>query len=153
MKTYKNFEEDFEKAKANMELLEKIVSVGIPKKQAVYFNSISVDSKYSMGQRTYLYVGDKLVHCNDERKFYVGHNKFIETHGKIVVRFNKGEFKKYMAMCEEMYKALAIEANASKYISLVDNIKDFIKPNIDLKNSQFNKSKGIGCVYIEKQFV
>ena len=39
------------------------------------------------------------------------------------------------------------------YISLVDNIKDFIKPNIDLKNSQFNKSKGIGCVYIEKQFV
>lgn len=104
MKTYKNFEEDFEKAKANMELLENIVSVGIPKKQAVYFNSISVDSKYSMGQRTYLYVGDKLVHCNDERKFYVGHNKFI-------------------------------------------------KPNIDLKNSQFNKSKGIGCVYIEKQFV
>lgn len=85
-----------------------------------------------MGQRTYLYVGNKLVHCNDERKFYVGHNKFIETHGKIVVRFNKGEFKKYMAMCEEMYKALAIEANASKYISLVDNIKDFIKPNIDL---------------------
>lgn len=79
MKTYKNFEEDFEKAKANMELLENIVSVGIPKKQ--------------------------------------------------------GEFKKYMAMCEEMYKALAIEANASKYISLVDNIKDFIKPNIDLKNS------------------
>lgn len=134
MKTYKNFEEDFEKAKANMELLENIVSVGIPKKQAVYFNSISVDSKYSMGQRTYLYVGDKLVHCNDES-------------------FNKGEFKKYMAMCEEMYKALAIEANASKYISLVDNIKDFIKPNIDLKNSQFNKSKGIGCVYIEKQFV
>lgn len=123
MKTYKNFEEDFEKAKANMELLENIVSVGIPKKQAVYFNSISVDSKYSRGQRTYLYV------------------------------FNKGEFKKYMAMCEEMYKALAIEANASKYISLVDNIKDFIKPNIDLKNSQFNKSKGIGCVYIEKQFV
>ena len=56
-------------------------------------------------------------------------------------------------MCEEMYKALAIEANASKYISLVDNIKDFIKPNIDFKNSQFNKSKGIGCVYIEKQFV
>lgn len=82
MKTYKNFEEDFEKAKANMELLES-----------------------------------------------------IETHGKIVVRFNKGEFKKYMAMCEEMYKALAIKANASKYISLVDNIKDFIKPNIDLKNS------------------
>lgn len=64
MKTYKNFKEDFEKAKANMELLENIVSVGIPKKQ-----------------------------------------------------------------------------------------KDFIKPNIDLKNSQFNKSKGIGCVYIEKQFV
>lgn len=62
MKTYKNFEEDFEKAKANIELLENIVSVGIPKKQAVYFNSISVDSKYSMGQRTYLYVGDKLVH-------------------------------------------------------------------------------------------
>lgn len=148
MKTYKNFEEDFEKAKANMELLENIVSVGIPKKQAVYFNSISVDSKYSMGQRTYLYVGDKLVHCNDKRKFYVGHDKFIETHGKIVVRFNKGEFKKYMAMCEEI-----IEANASKYISLVDNIKDFIKPNIDLKNSQFNKRKGIGCVYIEKQFV
>lgn len=56
-------------------------------------------------------------------------------------------------MCEEMYKALAIKANASKYISLVDNIKDFIKPNIDLKNSLFNKSKGIGCVYIEKQFV
>lgn len=54
MKTYKNFEEDFEKAKANMGLLENIVSVGIPKKQAVYFNSISVDSKYSMGQRTYL---------------------------------------------------------------------------------------------------
>lgn len=103
MKTYKNFEEDFEKAKANMELLETIVSVGIPKKQAVYFN------KYSMGQRTYLYVGDKLVHCNDERKFYVWHNKFIETHGKIVVRFNKGEFKKYMAMCEE----IAINANAS----------------------------------------
>lgn len=153
MKTYKNFEEDFEKAKANIELLENIVSVGIPKKQAVYFNSISVDSKYSMGQRTYLYVGDKLVHCNDERSFYVGHNKFVETHGKIVVRFNKGQFKKYMAMCEEMYKALAIKANASKYISLVDNIKDFIKPNIDLKNSQFNKSKGIGCVYIEKQFV
>lgn len=147
MKTYKNFEGDFEKAKANIELLENIVSVGIPKKQAVYFNSISVDSKYSMGQRTYLYVGDKLVHCNDERRFYV------ETHGKIVVRFNKGQFKKYMAMCEEMYKALAIKANASKYISLVDNIKDFIKPNIDLKNSQFNKSKGIGCVYIEKQFV
>lgn len=122
MKTYKNFEEDFEKAKANMELLETIVSVGIPKKQ-------------------------------DERKFYVGHNKFIETHGKIVVRFNKKEFKKYMELCEEMYKALKIKANASKYISLVDNIKDFIKPNIDLKNSQFNKSKGIGCIYIEKQFV
>lgn len=127
MKTYKIFESYFEKAKADMELLQNIVSVGIPKKQAVYFNSISV-----------------------ERKFYVGHNKFIETHGKIVVRFNKGEFKKYMAMCEEMYKALAIKANASKYISLVDNI---IKPNIDLKNSRFNKSKGIGCVYIEKQFV
>lgn len=46
MKTYKNFEEDFEKAKANMELLENIVFVGIPKKQAVYFNSISVNSKY-----------------------------------------------------------------------------------------------------------
>lgn len=31
--------------------------------------------------------------------------------------------------------------------------EDFIKPNIDIKNSQFNKNKGIGCVYIEKQFV
>lgn len=92
MKTYKNFEEDFEKAKANMELLENIVSVGIPKKQAVYFNSISVDSKYSMGQRTYLHVGDKF----DERKFYVGHNK---THGKIVVRFNKGEFRLCAKKC------------------------------------------------------
>ena len=69
MKTYKNFEEDFEKAEANMELLENIVSVGIPKKQAVYFNSISVDSKYSMGQRTYLYVGDKLVHCMMKESF------------------------------------------------------------------------------------
>jgi hypothetical protein len=153
MKTYKNFEEDFEKAKANMELLENLVSVGIPKKQAVYFNSISVDSKYSMGQRTYLYVGDKLVHCNDERKFYVGHNKFIETHGKIVVRFNKGEFKKYMAMCEEMYKALVIEANASKYISLVDDIKELIKPNINIKVSQFNRNTGLGCITISKQFV
>lgn len=152
MKTYKNFEEDFEKAKANIELLENIVSVGISKKQAVYFNSISVDSKYSMGQRTYLYVGDKLVHCNDERKFYVGHNKFIETHGKIVVRFNKGEFKKYMAMCEEMYKA-KIEANASKYISLVDDIKELIKPNINIKVSQFNRNTGLGCITISKQFV
>lgn len=152
MKTYKNFEEDFEKAKANMKLLENIVSVGISKKQAVYFNSISVDSKYSMGQRTYLYVGDKLVHCNDERKFYVGHNKFIETHGKIVVRFNKGEFKKYMAMCEEMYKA-KIEANASKYISLVDDIKELIKPNINIKVSQFNRNTGLGCITISKQFV
>lgn len=152
MKTYKNFEEDFEKAKANMELLENIVSVGISKKQAVYFNSISVDSKYSMRQRTYLYVGDKLVHCNDERKFYVGHNKFIETHGKIVVRFNKGEFKKYMAMCEEMYKA-KIEANASKYISLVDDIKELIKPNINIKVSQFNRNTGLGCITISKQFV
>lgn len=44
MKTYKNFEEELEKAKANMELLQNIVSVGIPKKQAVYFNSISVYS-------------------------------------------------------------------------------------------------------------
>lgn len=148
MKTYKNFEEDFEKAKANMELLENIVSVGIPKKQAVYFNSISVDSKYSMGQRTYLYVGDKLVHCNDERKFYVGHNKFIETHGKIVVRFNKGEFKKYMAICEEI-----IDANASKYISLVDNAKELIKPNIDIKISRFNRNTGLGCITISKQFV
>lgn len=153
MKTYKNFEEDFKKAKANMELPENIVSVGIPKKQAVYFNSISADSKYSMGQRTCLCAGDKSVHCNDERKFHVGHNKFIGTRGKTVVRFNKGEFEKYMAMCEEMYKALAIKANASKYISLADNIKDFIKPNIDLKNSQFNKSKGTGCVYMEKQSV
>lgn len=153
MKTYKNFEEDFEKAKANMELLENIVSVGIPKKQAAYFNGISVDSKYSMGQRTYLYVGDKLVHCNDERKFYVGHNKFIETHGKIVVRFDKGEFKKYMAMCEEMYKALIIEANASKYISLVDNAKELIKPNINIKISQFNRNTGLGCITISKQFV
>lgn len=152
MKTYKNFEEDFEKAKANIELLENIVSVGIPKKQAVYFNSISVDSNYSMGQRTYLYVGDKLVHCNDERKFYVGHSKFIETHGKIVVRFNKGEFKKYIAMCEEMYKA-KIEANASKYISLVDDIKELIKPNINIKVSQFNRNTGLGCITISKQFV
>lgn len=153
MKTYKNFEEDFEKAKANMELLENIVSVGIPKKQAVYFNSISVDSKHSMGQRTYLYVGDKLVHCNDERKFYVGHNKFIETHGKIVIRFNKRDFKKYMAMCEEMYKALTIEANASKYINLVDGIKELIKPNINIKVSQFNRNTGLGCITISKQFV
>lgn len=153
MKTYKNFEEDFEKAKANMELLENIVSVGIPKKQTVYFNSISVDSKYSMGQRTYLYVGDKLVHCNDERKFYVGHNKFIETHGKIVIRFNKRDFKKYMAMCEEMYKALTIEANASKYINLVDGIKELIKPNINIKVSQFNRNTGLGCITISKQFV
>lgn len=152
MKTYKNFEEDFEKAKANMELLENIVSVGIPKKQAVYFNSISVDSKYSMGQRTYLYVGDKLVHCNDERKFYVGHNKFIETHGKIVVRFNKKEFKKYMELCEEISK-IKIEANASKYISLVDDIKELIKPNINIKVSQFNKNTGLGCITISKQFV
>lgn len=54
MKTYKNFEEDLEKAKANMEILQNIVSVGISKKQAVYFNSISVNSNYSMGQkRTY----------------------------------------------------------------------------------------------------
>lgn len=141
MKTYKNFESDFEKAKADMELLQNIVSVGISKKQAVYFNSISVSSNYNMGERTYLYVGDKLVHCNDERKFYVGHNKFIETHGKIVIRFNKRDFKKYMAMCEEMYKAIKIEANASKYINLVDGIKELIKPNIDLKNSQFNKAR------------
>lgn len=35
MKTCKNFESDFEKAKADMELLQNIVSVGIPKKQAV----------------------------------------------------------------------------------------------------------------------
>lgn len=153
MKTYKNFESDFEKAKADMELLQNIVSVGIPKKQTVYFNSISVDSKYSMGQRTYLYVGDKLVHCNDERKFYVGHNKFIETHGKIVIRFNKRDFKKYMAMCEEMYKALIIEANASKYINLVDGIKELIKPNINIKVSQFNRNTGLGCITISKQFV
>lgn len=153
MKTYKNFESDFEKAKADMELLQNIVSVGIPKKQTVYFNSISVDSKYSMGQRTYLYVGDKLVHCNDERRFYVGHNKFVETHGKIVVRFNKGQFKKYMAMCEEMYKALTIEANASKYINLVDGIKELIKPNINIKVSQFNRNTGLGCITISKQFV
>lgn len=153
MKTYKNFESDFEKAKADMELLQNIVSVGIPKKQTVYFNSISVDSKYSMGQRTYLYVGDKLVHCNDERKFYVGHNKFIETHGKIVIRFNKRDFKKYMAMCEEMYKALTIEANASKYINLVDGIKELIKPNINIKVSQFNRNTGLGCITISKQFV
>ena len=56
-------------------------------------------------------------------------------------------------MCEEMYKALAIKANASKYISLVDNIKDFIKPNIDLKTASLTRARGIGCVYIEKQFV
>lgn len=153
MKTYKNFEEELERAKANMELLQNIVSVGIPKKQAVYFNSISVDSKYSMGQRTYLYVGDKLVHCNDERKFYVGHDKFIETHGKIVVRFNKGEFKKYMDLCKAMYEAIKIEANASKYISLVDDIKELIKPNINIKISQFNRNTGLGCITISKQFV
>lgn len=51
MKTYKNFKEDFEKAKANMELLENIVSVGIPKKQAVYFNSISVDMQVQHGTK------------------------------------------------------------------------------------------------------
>lgn len=153
MKTYKNFESDFEKAKADMELLQNIVSVGIPKKQTVYFNSISVDSKYSMGQRTYLYVGDKLVHCNDERKFYIGHNKFIETHGKIVIRFNKRDFKKYMDLCKAMYEAIKIEANASKYISLVDDIKELIKPNINIKVSQFNRNTGIGCITISKQFV
>lgn len=148
MKTYKNFEEDFEKAKANMGLPGNIVSVGIPKKRAVYFNGISADSKYSMGQRTHLYAGDKLVHCNDERKFHVGHNKFIGTHGKIVVRFNEGEFKKYMAMCEEMYRA-KIEANASEYISLVDDIK----PNINIKVSRFNRNTGLGCITTSKQFV
>lgn len=153
MKTYKNFESDFEKAKADMELLQNIVSVGISKKQAVYFNSISVSSNYNMGERTYLYVGDKLVHCNDERKFYIGHNKFIETHGKIVIRFNKRDFKKYMAMCEEMYKAIKIEANASKYINLVDGIKELIKPNINIKVSQFNRNTGLGCITISKQFV
>lgn len=148
MKTYKDFENELEKAKAKMELLENIVSVGISKKQAVYFNAISVDSNYSMGKRTYLYVGDKLIHCNDNREFYASRNKFVEKHGKIVVRFNKKEFKKYMDMCEEMYKALEIEVNTSKYISLVDNIKDFIKSNIDLKNSVFNKNKGIGYIIV-----
>ncbi len=44
-------------------------------------------------------------------------------------------------MCEEMYKALAIKANASKYISLVDNIKDFIKPNIDLKTASLTRAR------------
>lgn len=58
--------------------------------------------------------------------------------------------KTYKNFEEDLEKA---KANASKYINLVDGIKELIKPNIDLKNSQFNKSKGIGCVYIEKQFV
>ena len=44
-------------------------------------------------------------------------------------------------MCEEMYKA-KIEANASKYISLVDDIKELIKPNINIKVSQFNRNTG-----------
>lgn len=90
------------------------------------------------------------MHCNDERKFYIGHNKFIETHGKIVIRFNKRDFKKYMAMCEDMYEAIKIEANASKYISLVEEL---IKPNINIKVNQFNRNTGIGCITISKQFV
>lgn len=78
MKTYKNFEEDFEKAKANMELLENIVSVGISKKQAVYFNSISVDSKYIMGQRTYLYVGDKRYIAVTKEGFMLGTTNLLK---------------------------------------------------------------------------
>lgn len=50
MKTYKNFEEDLEKAKANMELLQNIVSVGIPKKHGFrlhyHIKTICITSKY-----------------------------------------------------------------------------------------------------------
>lgn len=53
-------------------------------------------------------------------------------------------------MCEDMYEAIKIEANASKYISLVEEL---IKPNINIKVNQFNRNTGIGCITISKQFV
>ena len=99
--TYKKAVEMAEAYRNMVELYDRLIGAGIPKKMVQWFKFPSVSSGYSMGERVTIAVNGVDIAKRDQRKYYTGRYYGREKHGNIFIRLSKRELREYVELCRE----------------------------------------------------
>lgn len=88
---------------SKIELYDRLIKCGIPKKLVHYYEVSDIESGYTMGEKVYIYCNDMLVDVLDQTEEYARSCKWRANHGKVVLRFNKKTLKEYINVLKQRY--------------------------------------------------
>lgn len=141
--TYKKAVEMAEAYRNMVELYDRLIGAGIPKKMVQWFKFPSVSSGYSMGERVTIAVNGVDIAKRDQRKYYTGRYYGREKHGNIFIRLSKRELREYVELCHERAmlddwrEETTMEKRCANYerrmaiiekgfVSIASTVKDFL---------------------------
>ena len=99
---YQKADEMAEKYNKLVELYDRLIEAGVPKKHVHYYQTPSVSSSYSMGERLIILCHDEDIEKVDNRKHYRGEYKGRETHGRVVLNMKKKDLREYVELCRRI---------------------------------------------------
>lgn len=134
-KTYEQVERELEQLNQTMELYDRLVSFGIPKKMVHYYTSPERRSGYSMGETIAVLCNGQKVQIIDRTQEYARSCKWRAKHGYIVIDFTKKALKEYVTACYNIAIALKYQKEYSELVSLHEAKDKLIEQYFDTKNS------------------
>ena len=134
-KTYEQVERELEQLNQTMELYDRLVSFGIPKKMVHYNTSPEKSSGYSMGETIAIMCNGQKVQIIDNTQEYARGCKWRAKHGYIVFDFTKKALKEYVTACYNIAIALKNQKECSELVSLYEAKDKLIEQYFDVKNS------------------
>jgi len=135
-KTYEQVERELEQLNQTMELYDRLVSFGIPKKMVHYYTNPERRSGYSMGETIAIKCNGQKVQIIDRTQEYARSCKWRAKHGYIVIDFTKKALKEYVTACYNIAMALKYQQKEySELVSLYEAKDKLIEQYFDAKNS------------------
>ena len=134
-KTYEQVERELEQLNQTMELYDRLVSFGIPKKMVHYYTSPERRSGYSMGETIAIMCNGQEVQIIDRTQEYARSCKWRAKHGYIVIDFTKKALKEYVTACYNIAMARKNQKTYSEFVSLYAAKDKLIEQYFDEKNS------------------
>lgn len=135
----------YEEESRRFAILQKMVSLGVPKKDVHHFIFPLVDTGYSMGGETEVFVSGSLVMSDNNKQHYARSCNYSAKHGYVRIDFTKKDLKQYVKICKELDNAWSLvdkkDNNETRaiYVNALSLYKDFVEKHINRKHSEIKR--------------
>lgn len=126
---YDSLKKQLEKDNRLMALYNNLRYLGIPLRKVHFYETPSVSSGYSMGEKLHVECGHYIIESIDQTREYAKSCKWSATHGLVTVSFNKKSLRKYVDLCES-YQNARESGNTKEVIAIREEIKTLVKASI-----------------------